>query len=54
MSLATGTVLGYRGGKDAERLPTMCWCQRAVVHVPATEVRAGRTGTCDDVRCQPC
>lgn len=54
MSLPTGTVLGYRGG-DTERLPVMCWCQREVVHVPASEVRAGRTGSCghESGRCHP-
>jgi hypothetical protein len=38
---------------DRERLPVTCWCERRIVHLPASEIAAGRTASCGRPRCHP-
>lgn len=38
---------------DVERLPVTCWCERRIVHLPASEIAAGRTASCGRPRCHP-
>lgn len=48
--IARGTAeLRARGTGD--RLPTMCWCERDMLLVPAVAVARGRTGSCGRKHC---
>lgn len=35
------------------RLEALCWCEHRIVRVPATDIRAGQTGTCGRAGCHP-